>query len=138
MRTRVPQRGFTLIELLVVISIIALLIAILLPSLAKAKELANRSVCSNNIRSIIQEFEIYANSNSGQFPSANPASSTGLFTNGVVSGGATPTNTPTSPSAAAQQLFGTYTYSTGNPLACMWLLVLEQQISTKSFLCPYR
>ncbi|NNM86740.1 MAG: prepilin-type N-terminal cleavage/methylation domain-containing protein [Phycisphaerales bacterium] len=134
MRTRVSQRGFTLIELLVVISIIALLIAILLPSLAKAKELANRSVCSNNIRSIIQEFEIYANSNSGQFPSANPESAGGKFTNGQTSTGLT--STETSPSAASQLLFGTNTNQAGSPLACLWLLVLEQQISTKSFLCP--
>ncbi len=133
MRTRVPQRGFTLIELLVVISIIALLIAILLPSLAKAKELANRSVCSNNIRSIIQEFEIYANSNSGQFPSVVAPKTAGTFVNGWDTTGLTSPTTG-SPSAASQLLFGTY--QNASPLACMWLLVLEQTMSTKSFLCP--
>jgi prepilin-type N-terminal cleavage/methylation domain-containing protein len=46
------KNGFTLIELLVVISIIALLLAILLPALGRAKEHAKRAACSNNIKQI--------------------------------------------------------------------------------------
>jgi len=72
--------GFTLIELLVVISIIALLIAILLPALAKAKELANRTVCSSNVRSMCQGFLIYAQSNKGVFP-ATPGNPNGDYYN---------------------------------------------------------
>jgi prepilin-type N-terminal cleavage/methylation domain-containing protein len=53
-------RGFTLIELLVVIAIISLLVSILLPSLTKAKELAQATVCSNNLRNIGLQILFYA------------------------------------------------------------------------------
>jgi len=62
------QSAFTLIELLVVIAIIAVLIAILLPSLGKAKERAKRSVCLSNLRQVHLAFTYYANDNNERVP----------------------------------------------------------------------
>ncbi len=69
--------GFTLIELLVVISIVAILISILLPALAKARELANRAVCMANVRGIIQAMIAYSQSNSGVFPCTQASGTNG-------------------------------------------------------------
>ncbi|MHC4109506.1 MAG: type II secretion system protein [Planctomycetota bacterium] len=59
--------GFTLIELLVVVSIIALLLAIILPVLGKARMLANRIVCKSNLRQIAHAWEMYLDDNDGTF-----------------------------------------------------------------------
>lgn len=58
--------AFTLIELLVVISVISLLMAILLPSLRRAREQGRRAVCMANLRSIGQSIYIYAQDNEGR------------------------------------------------------------------------
>jgi prepilin-type N-terminal cleavage/methylation domain-containing protein/prepilin-type processing-associated H-X9-DG protein len=58
---RMHNKAFTLIELLVVVAIIALLMAILLPSLGKAKQLAVTAKCLSNLKQNAMAFNMYAN-----------------------------------------------------------------------------
>jgi prepilin-type N-terminal cleavage/methylation domain-containing protein len=65
------RKAFTLIELLVVISIIALLIAILLPALSRAKRSAVRVQCGSNIRQLAIGYMTLAEDNKGYYPLNN-------------------------------------------------------------------
>ena len=62
------RKGFTLIELLVVISIIALLLSILLPSLGKAKEIAKETVCLTRMKQWGLVLNLYGNEYNDKFP----------------------------------------------------------------------
>jgi len=66
--TRISPRGFTLIELLVVIAIIAILAALLLPSLSRAKLKAQGIMCMNNNRQLLLAWRQYAEDNRDQLP----------------------------------------------------------------------
>jgi prepilin-type N-terminal cleavage/methylation domain-containing protein len=61
-------RGFTLVELLVVISIIALLIAVLLPSLSRAREQARRAKCASQQKQIITAYSLWAQDHQNFWP----------------------------------------------------------------------
>jgi prepilin-type N-terminal cleavage/methylation domain-containing protein/prepilin-type processing-associated H-X9-DG protein len=74
-------RGFTLVELLVVISIIAILIALLLPALAKAKALSQEVVCASNMRQVDLAAYEYSQNNDGRGPSFMDGSTAALGSN---------------------------------------------------------
>ena len=63
-----PRAAFTLVELLVVIGVIALLIAILMPALRRARESANAAKCSSNQRQLMMAFLMFANEHKGHLP----------------------------------------------------------------------
>jgi prepilin-type N-terminal cleavage/methylation domain-containing protein len=123
------RRGFTLIELLVVVAIIALLIAILLPSLGKARELSNRSVCAANVRGISQSMNLYAADNSDSYPLVAPGK------------GGTPAKFGTGGSGATADAAIANLYPVAGPSTAlsvtqnMWLLCLVGQVAPKQFIC---
>ncbi|HZN68206.1 MAG TPA: prepilin-type N-terminal cleavage/methylation domain-containing protein [Tepidisphaeraceae bacterium] len=65
-----PPRAFTLVELLVVIGVIAILIALLLPALGRARETANRAKCLATLRSMAQAAHLHASEHLGYMPAA--------------------------------------------------------------------
>lgn len=128
------RSGFTLIELLVVVAIIALLIAILLPSLARARELAKRTACAANVSGMGKGLYTYATENADIYPIAAPNSAGRTPTAVPVTyynmTGRNGTVDPASITNAAQYLQELST--TRN----LWQLVKSGGTSPRSFICP--
>jgi prepilin-type N-terminal cleavage/methylation domain-containing protein/prepilin-type processing-associated H-X9-DG protein len=76
-RLRSPRKGFTLIELLVVITIISLLVAILLPALARGREAARTASCQSRQRQIAIGANLYAQENKDYLPTYSQTSDEG-------------------------------------------------------------
>jgi len=70
-------KGFTLIELLVVIAIIAVLMAILMPALNRAREQGKRVVCLNNLKQLTLAWILYADSNNDKIVNGCPLGTAG-------------------------------------------------------------
>jgi prepilin-type N-terminal cleavage/methylation domain-containing protein len=66
-----PDKGFTLIELLVVIAIIAILMAILVPTLHRAREQGQRAACLSNLKQLTMAWIMYADENDNKIVNAN-------------------------------------------------------------------
>ncbi len=120
-RTKLPA-GFTLIEVLVVIGIIAVLLAILLPALERAREQANTLKCASNLRQIGLALIIYSNENHNNFPR-------------TIYDPAAPACAGTNPGAANP-------FSAGGPqandvTAALFLLIRNEAIPPVIFCDPY-
>jgi len=119
------KKGFTLVELLVVIAIIALLMGILMPALARVRQLAFRMTCGTNLSGIGKAMLIYANDYEDELPRAAGRQSTwGPVANWAVA------NRNQAFGVAADGSSGKATIS-----SCFYLLVKYAEVTPKSFIC---
>ena len=86
-------RGLTLLELLVTIAVIAILAALLLPALGRAKAVAQGATCASNLRQLLHAWYMYSDDSRGELPSnADGQDGMGVFTNWVAGTMSRPTD----------------------------------------------
>jgi prepilin-type N-terminal cleavage/methylation domain-containing protein len=122
---RKRRKCFTLVELLVVIAIIALLMGILMPALARVRQMAYRMACGTNLSGIGKAMVLYAQDNEGDFPRAGGRSKPWSITGYI-------------PVPNWYALKETDAFAgTVNPTigSCFYLLVKYADVGVKQFVC---
>jgi prepilin-type N-terminal cleavage/methylation domain-containing protein len=120
------KKGFTLVELLVVIAIIALLMGILMPALARVRQIAFRMVCGTNLSGIGKAMLIYANDYDDELPVSG---------NGETLWGKTKSVKWDATSAYGADGAFTANNNRATITSCFYLLVKYAEVTPKSFIC---
>ncbi len=110
------SRGFTLIELLIVIAIIAVLMAVLIPALNRAREMGKRATCMNNTKTLALAWSLYCSEHDGKMPRSQGAVYEGMmrgWVHGLTGTYATrPVDAPVAEQVAAIRAGELYPYTT--------------------------
>jgi prepilin-type N-terminal cleavage/methylation domain-containing protein len=120
------KKGFTLVELLVVIAIIALLMGILMPALARVRQIAYRLYCGTNLSGIGKAMLIYSNDYDDEMPKAGGRSS--VYAMSIANWR----------NVTRQVAFGLAADGSGgaaNITSCFYLLIKYSEVTPKSYLC---